>query len=1532
MIKKLPLIIFAVFSICSSNLFAVTKDSLHVATKKLPVKTETTSKVFRNFSSLKEFDVVKPTTVQKRFSKGGYIFNSPDSLKNKKWLDMATNTFTTIEKDGNFIDQLTPNKLFQLPVGITPVEISNVKYTVGIAKATFKPTYTELTVFLKVEVPSKNDKRGDQVLILGATDVKLSHEGGIIGDAKLNLISQFTLNVNSGAMLLTLKGSFEKPGTYALIDCSGFKGMGIDANLKFANGIIHPVDEKGKKKLGYVEADFKTTITDWNNLLINISLPEFGIKGVGNTTFRLNTAILDFSDLENDPATPSSYVNKFYEGAPNLWRGVYVKSLQVVLPQEFKTKNSSDRLSFGATDLIIDEQGISGEFSADNLIDINKGSASGWKFSLEKFMLDIEANSLKGSALEGKIMLPVSKVDKIGYTAEFQPDNMTLTLQNLSDKLHFDLWKSKVKLNTNSYIEMKVADGNFLPKASLSGSLDLNTPLGKTSSNDNSEDSIINFKGIEFEELVLQPKSPNITLKYFGVKGKLKLANFPVSLDRIGVEIPSDNKIKLVFGIDVNLTNETDGGNGGGTTLAINGIRVDKNWKFDGVDLNHLDIKMEVAGTKLQGAIFIFEDDPVYGTGFAGAIGAEFSKGIELGVKVKALFGRKDDFRYWFADGQVSLPTGVPVFPGFAINMFGGGFYNRMKMAGFNSAPDATFKDKGASSSGVIYEPYKENSFGMKATLGFIMQNSEDVVNGSFEFGMSFRKTGGLQEIYLKGNAKLLTELPGNFQNQVLDNLKKIAKRKEKEATQNDFLPAKPQDGAVTANMFIGYDFVNESFSCNAEVYFNLGIIKGVGDYGRAGWLSIYAGKDSWHVLAGIPEDPVGINIDLAILELEMKSYFMTGKDLPPSPRPPQEVADALGEDIAKLDYMRDLNMLESGTGLAFGANLAMRTGDLTFLIFYGSFTATMGFDIMLKDYGEARCKGSSEQIGMNGWYANGQSYASMAGELGLTFKLFGSKKKFPILSNSAGMLLQGRLPNPSWFRGYMVGDYNFLGGLIKGGYRFKVEIGKKCEITNGSPLEGLTVIGDLKPKDKASQVDVFAAPQASFNFPINKMFELPELKKKYKIILDEFSVTKDGKPVKGTIEWSYANDVATFYSHEILPPNSNLKAYVQLHFEELTNNGWKIFKDKGKTYTETKEVTFTTGTAPNNIPLTNIEYMYPVLGQKNFLKDEYNVGYVNLKRGQEYLFTEAGKWKKAMTLTSSKEQKINTVYAYNAAKKQITYAIPREMENTTSYEVGLKLIADAENIDNNTSEKVKTKNVGGKNSGNSITVKSTILKKTASKSGEKELLTYSFRTSKYSTFKSKISNLRKNGDLYDHISKPYELILQTAINYNEEFDLVDIRGNKYSGNKPLVVARAALDDSYYKKEIYPMLYKSYPLYNSIRVKRKTENIGVPPIEAVQPMTWYITDLENRVEGDVNKNIPFSYNLSLYYLQDYQDLGYQLLNSKYPWEKNPVYVEMITKTFPLMKKGTYRSKLHYNLPGQTKSLSNKEIKYKNPIN
>ncbi len=1520
---------------------SLAKDSLQkdiTATKK-KIEKQNSAKTFREFTSLQQFDtpVIEKSTLD---FKAGYQFIGENADQDKKWLEQAKNVFKVLEKTKNYIDELTTQGLKELPVAIRPVTISNVTYTVGIAKAVFKPTYTELTVFLKVELPESNTtgtsnsegtaaaKKQDNVLILGASNIKLSRKGGIMGDARLNLISQFSTNINNGAILFTLKGSFEKPGTYAKIDCFGFKEFGLDANIKFTDGLLFPVDEHGKKKIGYLESDFKIVASDWNDIVANISLPEFGINGVEGTTFRLNTAVFDFSDLRNDDAIPEVYLEKYYKENPTLWRGVYINTLEIVLPKAFKKKNSDNRIAFGATDLIIDGQGVTGKFTGKNVITIEEGSASGWGFSLEYFLLDIEVNKLKAGKFRGEIILPVSELDKLKYSALIQPDEYSLSVQNTKE-LSFDVWNAEVSLTKESYVELKIKDDKFRPKASLNGNLSIKSGL-KKDSNGTNEDTV-NFKGIVFQEMVLQTESPKFSAAYFGYQGKMSVAKFPITVNEIAIRTPSGGQSELVFDFNINLTSESDGGNGGGAKLAIKAKLETQQgrdrWKYDGIRLERVFIEMEVAGMELKGAIFIFEDDPAYGTGFAGAVGAKFTVGMKLEVEAKALFGRTKDFRYWFADAQVTLPTGIPVFTAFSVNSFGGGCYNHMKMAGVTNQNDAAYNQIGASLSGVVYEPFQENGFGLKASVGLITTGSEELFHGTLEFGISFLNSGGLQEVYFKGEGEMITSMPGDFYDKLQDKLALISKGN------NPILPPYQPEGAMAANVFIKYDFVNNIFHATSELYINFGILKGVGANGRAGWLDFYVGPDDWHILVGTPSDPVGVKLDIGILKMKTESYFMMGDNLPGSPPPPHFVANILGIDASKLDYTRDLNMLKSGKGLAFGSHFSMTTGDLRFLIFYARFDAGLGFDVMLKDYGEAHCKGSSEPIGLNGWYANGQAYAYLQGEVGLKIRLFGIKKKITIFSGGGALIMQARLPNPVWFRGYLGGRYNLLGGLVKGRFRFKVELGDKCEIIGGSVIDGIVVIGEMSPKEGSTEVDVFAAPQVPFNLEINKVFELPDDTgdRKYRILMDKFEVTKNGQPIKGEIEWNRNNDEAVFYSHEILPPRTSLKAFVQLHFEEYINGKWETIKSDGKVSIETKEVNFTTGVAPETIPLNNIAFMYPVIHQKNFFINEYNKGYINLKRGQSYLFNTVTNWDKTMVMSSTLGEHLIEDFTYSSDKRQIVYNIPADISIQTSYNVKIRLVPKSIDNSENIKDSYSTKIIDTENSGNELEIKSRKAEDVIIKAEERELLTFDFKTSQYTTFDNKMRALKGNKDLYEHVTYPYGLTLLSSIDPLEPFDLVELIGNQYSGNKPIIVARAILDNTYYKTQIYPLLYENYPLEGKFSVSRETDKVRVPPIEGVEPMSWYITYLENNYTGETSLYNPYRYNLTHYYHRDYEDLRYQLVSSDLPFETIYKHKNLVIDPFPLMRKGKYKVKFQYVLPGQLRNGGTDIIKFTNPL-
>lgn len=109
---------------------------------------------------------------------------------------------------------------------------------------------------------------------------------------------------------------------------------------------------------------------------------------------------------------------------------------------------------------------------------------------------------------------------------------------------------------------------------------------------------------------------------------------------------------------------------------------------------------------------------------------------------------------------------------------------------------------------------------------------------------------------------------------------------------------------------------------------------------------------------------------------------------------------------------------LANGAGFAFGAALEVNL-DINLAVLYATFGMAIGFDLLLSEIPESMvCAETGRRPGDKGWYAQGQFYAGLWGELGVQLDLLFMRFRAPILSMSAAMLLRGNFPNPSGFRG----------------------------------------------------------------------------------------------------------------------------------------------------------------------------------------------------------------------------------------------------------------------------------------------------------------------------------------------------------------------------------------------------------------------------------------------------------------------------------------------------------------------------------
>lgn len=1477
----------------------------------------------------------------------------------------ANECFAQVEKNNVYKDNLNQVDMNMLPMGIKRT-IGNTGVTIAVHSAELHQEYTSLGIFLRLNLPGRGK---DDPLMFGAEEIKLSHDGDIIGDAKLTLMSDIEVPVGSKNVIIRLKGNYDKKTgqtdglTYVSIDCKGFKELALTAEVELSDNLCIPVDAKGTRLPGKVKGNFHTVVTNWSDIVASVNLPSFEVKGLSGFIWNLQNCIIDFSEMRNEEKMifPAGYSKFLIPGHEVLWKGLFVQDLSVTLPPQFAKGDKGDkRVSFSAHNMLIDEQGITGDFGVDNLLSFDEGNASGWSFSVDQFRMRLLTNNLEEARFKGTLGLPVSEKAKLGYDGQIYAGDKYVMRVNSIDDIPFDLFHAKAKIEKNSYVEFKVDKGKFRPEAMLNGSMRVyvsksdTISTGKNGTNKPDSASLLAFNGIKFQELHLQTESPYFTAQSFGYEGDAKLGPFPVSVKEIALRT-NGNEASLAIGVDLSLAD--DGIIKGGTRIELAGKMEEGNlqrWRFSKLKVDKININATIAELMtLKGEVEMMNDDPVYGDCFAGKIAVKFNekKGPVKGLnaEMRAMFGRKD-FRYWFVDGIASIPgKGIPVAPGLNLTGFGGGISCKMK-------PDGVARGVAGqilTATSMTYVPDQSYSLGVKAATMFNFMDKK-LATGEACFELAFNDKGGLNYAGFYGYAQFMdaSSVKNDDQKQIRSNYSDIAAKEQELAKKyggdKGFLEkTKQYDPQAAGNLYtdkdklgktnftaalgMQYNFSESSFHANFDLYVNAlgGMLTGVGEGNRAGSAVLHIDPKDWYIHLGRPDNPIGLRMGFGkILNIETDSYLMMGTQIAAAPSLPSQVASILKEKPEDLDYMKELNTIQNGKGVAFGSRMSINTGDLTFLVLYAHYAAGMGFDLMLKDYGDAQCKGMSGAIGLNGWYANGQAYAYLSGELGVKVNLWFMKAKVPIITTDMAALLQAKLPNPTSFKAYFAVNAKVL-GLVKVNCRFKMLLGDDCElvIPGGSPLE-MAMISDLSPTDKDKDISVFTAPQATFNMAIEKPFKVQDDsgEKTFRIKLKDFVLSDGQQAIPGYLKWNTDKDAASFYSKEVLPPQKNITATVNVIFEELKNNRWTSVYTAGKEAVESKTISFTTNDAPENIPVENIVYSYPVVAQKYYLKGESSKGYIQLQHGQKYLFPAGMDNKISLKDNAGRQQLVG--FTYDEGNRRILFDMPQTSFGT-DYAFSLLSMSKAGQT---TAVSATADTLLSSGEDGSISSESRkAVAETRTDIG-KELLAYNFSTSRYATFSDKINGIRKGNAAAIKLSSSLLMLEYETIGM-EPFDPAELTGVAQTEGKPLIDASAKLDDSYYSDKIYPLIYKDYPANGTIRLKNRNESDygGIPPTKALPLIGEYRSAVEAGLYGGIaTRKFPYYYNQPQVYKSDFTDLQYQVVNDNLQNTGNETYRRFLENSFPLFPAGAYRIRLQYILPGGVKGTTC-EFEYKNFI-
>lgn len=1110
-----------------------------------------------------------------------------------------------------------------LPIGLDTT-IEGNRYSIGVVGMNFTPTYAFLDAVFILDFPDF-----DGWLALGATDICFHPQGlASLNRALLYNPVDKEIEISSDVKIVfpkTVFGQTDTTGTYVKWDCRGFNTLSVGGYIEFSREIMLPDQENGlPAPSGNVKAHFRFTVREKENWFARLDFENFQVKGLDGWGFSVDEAWWDFSDRDNP--TNMKFPRLYQGDREKTWKGFYLKQATVKLPPEFRTfTDANRRLTIGIDSTIIDGTGITTSIFARNLLEIADGNVDGWRFSIDTVVVNIVNNSLTNGGLKGKINLPLGDESKLKYDAllHHNAGNFGFQFRIQPDgEFNADIWEATVSLQPTSIIGINLGnlqqvdrngDGRVTEFDWHEGAYAfLNGNLSIRGTGDLPMDiPALRFEGLSMNTWGITGEDGN--KKYFDCQRisfnspQRSVAGFPIAIDSFFfinrmekatlVDVAPDGGQRVGLGFRIGVT-IMEGNNAfrANTVIGILArVNVDLNEPkrfevdFAGVDFNEINISGEIGVVEISGGLKLFNGDATFGNGFKGYLSAKFKPTIALSAVVQ--FGNVNGLEYWYVDASAEFNPGIDLCPGLSFRGFGGGAWYNMALTApptqANILPARTpstqeLSQAGTTSSGLRYTP-SSGAWGFRAQVRMGPSGGGDAYKLKIALGADFSSNGGIARMYLDGELIVMA---------------------------NDAERNPPVKGTLSAE----YNFEENIFHANVEVFIDFEVVYGAGENKKAGSIDIYASPDKWHIWINHPENRNGLKVALLeSLNASLQFYMMVGNDLPPMPPPPANILSAPG--FAELDMSRflssaELDTISSGEGFMFGADFQLSFNP-TFLMFYARLSTHIGFDLALKNYSGLSC-GGRESIGLNGWYASGQLYGRIDGAVGIKVDLGFINGEFEIFSLGLAAILQGGFPNPEWATGAVGGYFSILNGAVSGTCNFQFSIGERCRPGQG-PLSGIPLIVDVKPQNGATDVDCGVMPAATFGMKVDFPFELKDVDsgrvRTFRIRYRDFRLTrKSNGAEEQVLEYITSDDKLTVS----LNPSNWLRAHTEYRLEvtafaeEQINGQWRGGID-GRTHEEKRDISFTTGAAPDSIHSRDVWYSSPYHDQRYFLQASCN-------------------------------------------------------------------------------------------------------------------------------------------------------------------------------------------------------------------------------------------------------------------------------------------------------------------------------------
>ncbi|MDO4524619.1 MAG: hypothetical protein Q4B61_04710 [Bacteroidales bacterium] len=982
--------------------------------------------------------------------------------------------------------------------------------------------------------------------------------------------------------------------SYVAIDCNGFKQMRLKGYFEFSPKVIYPADLKrtskpldqpkinipqgdqqqgdqtqasqpqgdqtqngqatpGDQSAGdqaqapapqtatskdsMIKATFDVMISDLEDIVIELGIGQkFKVKGTGDVVYQVTGMVADMSTVRNADnfEFPQGYNSPFPSGDKNYWTGFALKLVEVDLSDEV---DCLDKLTFKAYNMLIDETGFSGWFSAaiaysnekeqptkesarvDQVVQAGPSSTDAkadkvMTAKIDRLAIGIISNKVNGGELSGSITVKGLKNEKEGkdfqvtlsgklYTDakdEFCYDFNAKVQAGAKFNLPFAKDKCQLTLGAGTYIGyMKEPDSVKIEGTdiyeycykkgfyfNLNGGVDFKA-------------GFVSMEGLRFQNLRFSTYP-----KYFGggtfsldCAKSANLGGLELSLHDLTASLDTtagNMMAQLKASVKLALISDGDGASVDARFRLMSDV--ENHWKVSKVRVERIEVDVHFSAFKLLGSIETFGDetpDPIWGKGYAGAIEISMDK-PQFAVKVGAKFGRTptvnnvEGFKYWFVTGTVTLPDNVaPLFPptvylkSISVTLYSKMNYTTLldckKVKNLNGAR--------------TYFPSKDVKWGFWAGIGVYFVKPK-LVQAEAQLGMKFGPYGGLSQISLDGLVYFLSE--------------------------------KEDDSFIKGQLMMYYDFDNDIFRTRANFIADLhGKVKGEGEF------SLFKGPESWYFNLGTVKKQVHLTI---MDKIDAYTYFMLG-DSVPTYLPPldPEITNKFNVTQSGATATDNTEAFSNGTGFAFGAKLGVDLGPKKFI--YANVTLKGGTDALVVR--------NRTECGDREYRGKGQTYLYM--DLGAGVKP--RKKKYCIVEFSALTMLEAEFPDPYFIVGRVDFRYSVLGGLFSGDAHAKFDIGKHCG-PNGELIEGE-------------------------GFTFDKSFEKKKLKDAMKDLLDSGELDDDEKSelqedideLNKEIEEAKSNDGAGNYDSETVNITEVEKDYEETYKDQ--NKKWNSLTVKQK-------------------------------------------------------------------------------------------------------------------------------------------------------------------------------------------------------------------------------------------------------------------------------------------------------------------------------------------------------------------------------